>query len=148
MSERDFTAGGREFKLNKIDPFKQFHIVRRLGPILGDIIPVAQKIKSAISGTEETEEQKLEAVALIAQPVLNGLSKLSEEDANSVLLGLLSSVEVKQPPVGNWARVARDNQLMISDLELPLMLQVAGRAFAYNLASFFAIAPQTSHGGK
>jgi hypothetical protein len=147
MSERDFTAGGREFKLSKIDPFKQFHIVRRLGPILGDIIPVAQKIKSTLSGTE-TEDQKFETIAQIAQPILNGLSKLSDEDANKVLLGLLSAVEVKQAPAGNWARIARDENLMIQDVDLPVLLQAAGRAFAFNLAGFFAIAPQISHGGK
>ena len=62
-------------------------------------------------------------------------------------MGLLSSVEIKQS-AGNWARIARDENLMIQDLDLGTMLQAAGRAFAYNLAGFFAIAPQTSHGEK
>ena len=65
-----------------------------------------------------------------------------------MLLGLLSSVEVKQMPAGNWARIAREDMIMMQDLELPVLLQAAGRAFAYNLAGFFAIAPQTSHGEK
>lgn len=147
MNERDFQAGGHDFKLNKIDPFKQFHIVRRLGPILGDIIPVAQKIKSTISG-EQSEDEKFETIAQIAQPILNGLSKLSDEDANKVLLGLLSAVEVKQLPAGNWAKIAREESLMIQTIELQVLLQVAGRAFAYNLAGFFATAHQTSRGGK
>lgn len=148
MADKDFEIGGREFKLSKIGAFEQFHIVRRLGPILGDIIPVAQGIKGTLSDKEQTEEQKFETIAKIAQPILNGLSKLSDIDANKVLLGLLSSVEIKQAPVGNWARIARGEMLMIQDLELPTMLQVAGRAFAYNLSGFFATAPQTSHGGK
>jgi hypothetical protein len=148
MSERDFSAGGHEFKLNKIDPFKQFHIVRRLGPILGDIIPVAQKIKGVLSDTEQTEEQKFEMIAMIAHPILNGLSKLSDVDSDKVLMGLLSAVEIKQAPAGNWARIVRDDSLMIQTLDLPVLLQAAGRAFAYNLSGFFAIAPQTSHGGK
>jgi hypothetical protein len=147
MSERDFKAGGREFKLSKLDAFKQFHIVRRLGPILGDIIPVAQKLKG-IKEEGQSEEEKFETIAQLAKPIMEGLSKLSDQDANIVLLGLLSSVEVKQQPANNWARIARDGNLMIQDMELPVMLQVAGRAFAYNLAGFFAIAPQTSHGGK
>jgi hypothetical protein len=139
---------GREFKLGKIDPFKQFHIVRRLGPILGDLIPVAQKLQGTLKESGQNEEQKLQAVAELAKPVMNGLSKLSDADANTVLLGLLSSVEVKQMPAGNWAKVARDEMLMIQDIDLSTMLQAAGRAFAFNLSSFFAIAPQTSHGGK
>lgn len=146
MSERDFQIGAQEFKLSKIDPFKQFHIVRRLGPILGDIIPVAQSIKNAVSG-EQSEDQKFETIAKLVQPILNGLSKLSDEDSNRVLLGLLSSVEMKQSPAGNWARVARDESLMIETLDLPVLLQAAGRAFAYNLSGFFCTAHQTSHGG-
>lgn len=145
--DRDFSIGGKEFRLSKLDAFKQFHIVRRLGPILGDVIPVAQKL----GGMKEdglSEQQKLEQFADIAKPILEGLSKLSEADANTVLLGLLSAVEIKQAPVGNWARLARDGNMMIQDLDLPVMLQAAGRAFAYNLAGFFATAHQTSHGAQ
>jgi len=149
MNERDFQVGDREFKLSKIDPFKQFHIVRRLGPILGDIIPVAQKIKGKLSGDSTgSEEDKFQAIAELAKPVMDGISKLSDEDANRVLLGLLNSVEMKQQPKGNWARIARDENIMIQDLELPVLLQVAGRAFAYNLSSFFSIAHPASQGGK
>ena len=148
MTERDFTAGGRDFKLNKMDAMKQFHVVRRLGPILGDIIPVAQKIKGTITDSAQSEEERFESIAVIAQPILNGLSKLSDEDANKVILGLLSTVEVRQMPAGNWGRVAREDMIMMQDIEFPVLLQVAGRAFAYNLSGFFATAQQTSHGGK
>jgi hypothetical protein len=145
MSERDFSINGVDFKLSKIDAFKQFHIVRRLGPILGDIIPAVKGFK----GVKEdmSEDEKFEAIALLAKPIMDGLSKLSDEDSNRVLLGLLSAIEMKQES-GNWARIARDETLMISNLELPVMLQCAARAFAYNLSSFFALAPRTSHGGQ
>lgn len=146
MSERDFQAGGREFKLSKIDAFKQFHIVRRLGPILGDIIPIAKKI-AGTKATSQSDEEQFETIAELVKPIMQGLSKLSDDDANKVLLGLLSAVEVKQS-AGNWARISRDENLMIQDLELPVMLQAAGRAFAYNLSGFFSIAPQvSSHAG-
>jgi hypothetical protein len=145
--ERDFEAGGRSFKLNKIDTFKQFHIVRRLGPILGDLIPVAQKLKGMkVEGM--TEDQSFEAIAAMSAPIMEGISKLSDEDANLVLLGLCSSVEVKQEPAGNWARVASASSILMNDIELPILLQIAGRAFMFNLSGFFSTAPQTSHGRK
>lgn len=147
-SERDFQAGGREFKLNKIDAFKQFHVVRRLGPLLGEIIPAAQKIAKLNSKTDQSEEEKFDQIAMLARPLMDGFAKLSDEDANRVLLTLLEAVEIKQPSSNSWARIARDGNMMIQDLELPLMLQCAARAFGYNLQSFFALAPQTSHGGK
>ncbi len=148
MTERDFAIGDRQFKLNKLDAFKQFHIVRRLGPILGDIIPLARKLKGVGDADSMSEEDKFSAFAEMVAPIMNGISKLSDADANLVLLGLCSAVEVRQPQSNSWARVAVGDNLMMGDLELPVLLQVAGRAFVYNLAGFFASAPQASHGGK
>lgn len=145
MSDRDFEIGGKKFKLNKIDAFRQFHIVRRLAPLLGELVPaiaqISQQLKSG--GGDQSEEAKLAQVALIAAPLMHGLSKLTDVDADKVLFGLLSSVEMQQE-AGNWARVATDSNLMFQNLELPLMLQVAGRAFMYNLSSFFSGLPRVS----
>lgn len=139
MSERDFEIGGRHFKLNKLDAFKQFHIVRRIGPILSDVIP-AMKDAHALKDTEESQDKKLEAIAKFASPVMSGLSKLSDQDAEFVLFGLLQSVEVQQPS-GNWAKIATQSMLMIQDLELPMLLNIAGRALMFNLSGFFAALP-------
>lgn len=140
MSERDFEIGSRNFKLNKIDAFKQFKIIRRLAPILGDLIPVAQKMSKL------SEDQMKEDQFALFSPIMSGVAKLSDEDSNIVLLGLCSSVEIQQMPLGNWARVSTDSSLMIQDLELPVLLQIAGRAFLYNLSGFFATLPAVSHG--
>lgn len=143
MSERDFSIGNLEFKLNKMDAFKQFHVVRRMGPILSDLLP-SLKDMAASSKKEMNEEEKLDQITKFVSPIMNGLSKLSDEDANKVLLGLLSCVEMKQVQTGNWARVASDSNLMFSNLELPILLQAAGRAFMFNLSGFFAALPSPS----
>jgi hypothetical protein len=39
MTDRDFSIGTRNFKLGKLDAFKQFHIVRRIGPLLSELLP-------------------------------------------------------------------------------------------------------------
>lgn len=143
MSDREFEIGARKFKLNKIDAFKQFHIVRRLAPILSDLLPSLGEFKKiATAGESISEIEKLEGFAKLAAPLMNGLSKLSDEDSDRVLFGLLSSVELKQEPVGNWAKVAREDMLMMQDMDLPILLQIAGRALVFNLASFFAALPR------
>ena len=143
MSEREFVIGNLEFKLSKMDAFKQFHVVRRMGPILSDLLPNLKDM-AASSKKELNEEEKLDQIAKFVSPIMNGLSKLSDEDANKVLLGLLSCVEMKQVQTGNWARVASDNNLMFSNLELPILLQAAGKAFMFNLSGFFAALPSHS----
>lgn len=143
--DRDFTIGDKKFKLNKIDAFKQFHIVRRIAPILADVLPILGKISKPanIEGLSETE--KFDEFAKMAAPLMNGLSKLSDEDSNKVLLGLLSAVEIQQE-AGNWAKVATDGSIMFSNLELPVLLQLAGKSFAFNMSGFFSMLPQVSHG--
>lgn len=136
---RDFQAFGKSFKLNKIDALKQFHIVRRVGPILSELLPVMKEFKSVPDG----EEAKLDMIAKLASPLMEGLSKLSDQDSEMVLYGLLSSVEMQQAS-GNWARVSTPQMLMIQDLELPMMLQIAGRAFIYNLSGFISGLPKSS----
>ncbi len=142
MSEK-FNIGSREFQVGKIDPFKQFHIVRRMGPILGELAPMIQEFaKVAKAGVESvSEDARLEIISKFISPIMNGLAKLSDEDANRVLFGLLSAVEMKQS-AGNWARVATDTALMFSDLELPVLLNAAGRSFVFNLSGFFPALPQ------
>lgn len=144
MSDREFEIAGKKFKLNKIDALKQFHIVRRITPILSELLPALTSLAKGNKSPESLSQAKqMEYFSKIAAPIMNGLSKLTDEDADRVLFGLLSSVEIQQS-AGNWARLATDSSLMFQDLELPVLIQGAGRAFAYNMAGFFAALPQGS----
>lgn len=143
MGDNSFVLGGRKFQTRKIDVFKQFHVARRMGPTLAKLFPL---LKGAVSGDQFdklSETEKFDVLAKFATPVMEGLSSLSDADADLVLYGLLSSVEMQQP-AGNWAQVASGNMLMIQDLDLPTMLQLAGRAFIFNLSGFFSVSPPRS----
>ena len=141
MSDRDFEIGSHKFKLNKMDAFKQFHIVRRIGPILADMLPAMAGLQKVNLKEGLSETEKLENFAEIAAPIMKGLSKLSDADADKVLYGLLSCVEVQQES-GNWAKVSTDTMILINSFDLPVLLQIAGRAFGYNLSGFFAALPR------
>lgn len=144
MSDNSFEIGGRKFKMNKMDAFKQFHIVRRIGPILAGMLPMVGEVKKISVAENISEGEKLDGFAKVAGPIMMGLSKLSDEDSNKVLFGLLSSVEIQQGGSGNWAKISTDSMLMMNDLELPMLLQIAGRAFMYNLSGFFSALPAQS----
>lgn len=148
MNERDFQVNGISFKLNKIDAIKQFHIVRRIAPILADLLPAMGEV-AKLNKPESvmSESEKFDQIAKMATPIMSGLSKLSDQDSNKVLYGLLSSVEMQQSS-GGWAWVANDSAIMFQDLELPTLFQLAGRAFVYNMAGFFKLLPSASNGGK
>jgi hypothetical protein len=138
----EFELGGRKFKVGKLNAFKQFHLVRRLAPILADMLPVVGDLQKLSKKNQEDFEQ----TAKILAPVLTGFSKLSDQDSEFVLYGLLSCVEVQ---LGNsWSKVSTESMLMVQDLELPALLQIAGRAFMSNLSSFFLTLPAVSPGVK
>lgn len=137
--DNKFEIGGRHFSLSKLDAFKQFHIVRRVGPILTELLPNLDALK--VAGEAKNDSDRMKQLANFASPILDGLSKLSDADSEYVLHGLLSCVEVQQA-AGNWAKVFANGFMMINDIELPILLQLAARAFAYNLSGFFAALPQ------
>lgn len=137
----EFEIGDRKFKIGKLDAFRQFHIVRRVGPLLADFMPALAGMSKA-KMDQMSESEKLEEFAKAIQPVMAGLSKLSDQDADYVLYRLLSCVEVHQPTFNSWAKISSDTGLMMQDLELPVLLQAAGRSLMFNLSGFFALLPQ------
>lgn len=143
MSDRDFAIGNQNFKLSKIDAFKQFHVVRRITPILAELLPTMKNVSDVKALETMSNDAKLEKMAAFVGPIMQGLSKLSDADADFVLLGLLASVEVQQEPAKNWARIAQNGMMMIQDFELPALLQIAGRAFMFNLSGFFGALPRS-----
>ena len=135
MIDSSFEINGKQFKLSKINALKQFHIVRKIGPILSDMVPVLQKI--AKENTEsKSESEKLESAGELAGPIMLGLSRLSDKDAEFVLFNLLAAVEMNQG--SNWARISNGEVLMFDNLDMPTMLNAAGRAFMFNMSGFFA----------
>lgn len=140
-SARSFEIGERKFQLNKIDAFRQFHIVRRIGPLLAELVTSMQGI-GKIDEKSMSEEQKFEHFAKLAGPLMSSLSKLSDADSDYVMLRLLASVEIYQSQHNVWAKVATENAVAFQDIELPMMLQIAGKALMYNLSGFFALLPR------
>lgn len=139
--EREFEIAGKKFKLSKVDAMKQFHIVRRIGPLLAELAPAMGKIGKVSENL--SEEQKLEEFGKLAAPIMQGLSKLSDADADFVLYRLLACVEVHQPQFNSWAKVAGESGIVMQDLDLPVLLQLAGKALMFNLSGFFTSLPRT-----
>ena len=136
-----FEIGGKKYSCVKLDVFKQFHVARRIAPILADLLPHMPKIGSMKEFESLPEEQKFELLAKLAPPFMNGLAKLPNDVAEEVLHSLLSCVQVQQPQ-GNWAFLSVGGTLMFQDLDLGPMMQIAGRSFMHNLSGFFAALPQ------
>lgn len=121
----EFELEGRTYRANKIDARTQFHIVRRLAPVLGEIAPALQG------------KGGLDALP----PLANAVAKLTDSDADYVIFGLLKAVVRKQDQGLGWGPVATGEQLMYDDTTMPLMLKLAWQSFSFNMSGFFAALP-------
>lgn len=144
MVDNSFQIGQREFKLSKINAMKQFHIARRIAPLLGELLPKLKEISKLKDQENVSQDEQLETLGKFLGPLMEGLGKLSDKDSEFVLYGLMAAVEMKQAEHGNYARLVVDGRLMFEDIGLDIMLQTAGRAFVYNLSGFFDALRKTS----
>lgn len=136
----DFELGGRKFQISKINALDQFHIARRMGPILADIVPIIQQLNKKKLDTL-SEDEKLDSFGKLASPFMVGLAKLSDEDAEIVLFGLLSCAEI-QGASGAWMKITNKKLLLAQDLELPHLINIAGHSFMHNISGFFGGVPR------
>lgn len=130
--------GGNAYKIGKLDAFKQFHVVRRIGGPLVDL------------GIEflRVQDGKGEGWESILRSAVHDLGKLSDADADYVLLTCLSVVERQRPQDGGWSPVAPSRVLMFQDIDMATMLQLVWAVLESNLESFFAMLPQPSTGSE
>lgn len=102
---------------------EQFHVVRRLGPaIMGFLVSTAAK-GAGIAGA--------------IGPIVDHLSKMSDEDSDYVLDHCLSVVQRSQPN-NEWVKVKAPNgALMFNDIELPQLINLTRAVLTENLRGFF-----------
>lgn len=127
----EFEHDGQTYRVGKIDARAQFHILRRLAPVLGELAPALQGGKGGIDS--------LPAIA-------GAIAKLSDTDADYCIFGLLKVVSRKQPQGLGWGPVATGELLMYDDITMAVMLKLAWEALSYNMAGFFAGLPSGLNG--
>lgn len=115
----DIKIGSRDYRLTKLDPFKQFQLLRRMGSLLPAIMG-AVKVPDKIMG---------------AGFISNAISQLSDENSDFVINTCLRACQLKQGTV--WADVMNaNNSLMFKELELPDILEIVWRVLEFNFRPF------------
>lgn len=130
-SANEFQVGALTCKSTKMNARQQFHLARRLGPILSPVIAEIGKMDDA-----SNEEELMKLVPLIANALADG----DDSKFDYVLDACLSHILVKQDG-GGWAAL-RKNGVDMYPLEMFDMLQIVGRAIMQNLASFTVALPE------
>ena len=121
----ELEVGGKRYRIGRLDAKKQFHVARRLGPIL--------------AGLGESAGKSADTLPAQIAPIAGALSKMSDEDVDYVLdacLGVCHRVE----SIGQYAPVMARGGMMFSDIDMGQMVQLAVAVIQGNLRSFFPAA--------
>lgn len=113
--------GGQKYRIGRIDARKQFHVARRLAPLLAGL--------GSLSG-------KGEGFATAVAPLAEALSSMPDSDVDYVLDVCLGACQRVQPN-GHAAPIMARGELMFEDIDMAQMVQIAIRVIQQNLGSFF-----------
>lgn len=116
----EFEVDGHTYRSKKMNARTQFHVMRRMAPILAPLQAVAS---GDMSGS------------LVA--LAEAIGSLSDEASDYVLDRCLEVVERKQGE-GGWAKVKLDGgPAMFADIDLMALLQIAANVLRDNYAALF-----------
>jgi hypothetical protein len=119
---------GQSYRIGRLDAKKQFHVARRLAPLL-----------AGLGGALKPEAK---GFAELVSPIAEALAKMSDEDTDYVLDTCLMVVQRQQGE--GWQNVmVKGGGLMFQDIDLPTMLRLAVAVIQQNLGSFFPGGPST-----
>lgn len=136
----EFQIGDFTYRAYNMSARVQFHVARRIGPLLVQLLPVAPQLTAptpiGADGKPATND-KLLFVATLIEPLSEALAKLSDADCDYVLDECLSVVQRRQEQ-GNWVNVwnrsAKASQF--ADIDLSTMLQIVVKVLASQLTPF------------
>ena len=124
-----FQVGGIAYRAGKMNAIKQFHVMRRLLPVLA---PMLSDLQAAASEPRGSIEAALPKIA-------EGIAALSDENAEFVLGQCLAVVQRQRAQGTGWDAIwnVGARRLMFEDIDLSAMLMIVAEVIGENLSGFF-----------
>lgn len=128
----EIELNGAKYSIGKLSAMQQFHVSRRIAPILPTLIPIFLQMQKSGKGLGED----LGGLAEILQPFADGIAAMKDEDAEYVIGVCMAVVQRKQDH--GWANVWSVSQklAMFQDIDLGVMLPLVVRVITENLGPF------------
>jgi hypothetical protein len=123
------TPEQRSYQVGKLNAMQQFHVTRRLGPVLVVAGITVDMLRKGV-------KMELGGIVALAGPVMEVLSKMTDEETEYIIFTCLSVCKLRQGE--GWAPLMSPDgkKLMFSNLELPEMVRVVCEVLKDNLGNF------------
>jgi hypothetical protein len=122
----EFEVAGARYRAERLNAFKQFAVVRRLGKVAGAFAGAAQQFRSGGIGDP----------LMLLEPFLNALGDMKDEDVDFILSTCLGQVQREQN--GAWAKLMSGGRFMFQDVDdMAIMGRIVWHVLQGSLADFF-----------
>ena len=130
----ELELNGQIYRLGRLNAMQQFHVSRKLAPVLPTVLPLLASIESGslMRALDGQPEELASASHLFAQ----SLSDMSDDNAEYIIATCLASVMRQQ---GNaWGAVWREGCCMFDDMDLCVVGQLVFKVLKQSLGGFIA----------
>lgn len=128
------------YDFGKLSAREQFHIARRLAPLvkgLGEVVATAGGVGEIISAAKTGQLgrviTKVDPFA-IAQPLLDALASMSDEDADYIMDKCLAVTKRQDNMI--WTPIVLNGVPMYQDMDYLVIMQIAYHVIQRNLVNF------------
>lgn len=124
----EFELQGQTYRIGKLDAFKQWHVSRRIAPIVPTLIPIFMEISKG--------SKDIPSISELLQPLADCLAGMSDEQSEYVIATCLSVAQRKSG--SNWAAVWNKgaNACMFDDMDLSVIIQIVIKVVQDSLGPF------------
>ncbi len=119
------------YDIGRLNPLKQFHLVRRLVPLLA-------KSSEGIAALQSGKPQAPADFARLLMPMVDELARMPDEEAEYIIFTCLSVVRRDTQGTGFAPVLTNDGQMMYQDMSMEVMLKLVVEVVKVNLSGFFA----------
>jgi hypothetical protein len=142
----EFEIENKSFRFDKLTAMQQFHVSRKIAPLLPPLMPIFVKIakekekeeKAAASGEDgRGMADALESIGPLLQPFADGLAEMSDDASEYVFGTCLGAVRYRHND--NWIpmwSVTGKVAMVIELNDVSLLLRIVVRVIAESLAPF------------
>jgi hypothetical protein len=129
----EFEIDGHKYRAEKLDAMKQWHVSRKLAPLIPVMLPAFLAMKDL-----ENPEEDLMGLANMLQPLADGFASMSDESSEYLIN---TCMVVVQRQVGNtWGRVwdAPSKTSTFPDIDMLVMVKIVIKVIQDSLGSFIS----------
>ncbi|MDE2403048.1 MAG: hypothetical protein KGL90_15435 [Burkholderiales bacterium] len=124
---------GQTYRIGKLDAFKQFHVSRKVAPLIPKLVPAFVALSSGKDAFGDMSK-----LAEVLAPFADAMADMPDEAAEYVVGTCLSVVQRRQGQ--SWAPVwsAQGKTIMFDDIDLSTTLPLVVQVIRENLGSFIS----------